>query len=205
MPRRIYSDTLAAAVRKHFGLTQAELARLLDVTPAYVAHLEAGRRRATRATNVRLDYLALLLPPPTGTGPEPPTFVAPAWPTEVPVLPNTLPAVGPLDAGELRQRLLQVRAQAARLRLLLHQAGKTSVWQQRREWALAVLQAALPTAASEAAEQEQLAYWLGILAADVRAGRPSPAARTELTLSAVRILALEAEAALLSQLLEPAA
>ncbi|SHK09131.1 helix-turn-helix domain-containing protein [Hymenobacter psychrotolerans] len=195
------SDTLEAAVRAHFGLSQEELARYLGVTRGLVAHLEAGRRPPTAAVSRRLGYLAALLPPPTGHGPAAPRFGVPE-----PLPPLALPALpdlgGAPDAAPLRRRLLQVRAQAARLRLALHQAGKGSALQQRREWGLALLRAALPPAeATAAAEQAHLGRWLAVLAADIGGSAATPARRAAQALALLRVAALEAEAAALTPLL----
>ncbi|MBO0356833.1 helix-turn-helix domain-containing protein [Hymenobacter sp. BT186] len=146
------SDTLEAAVREHFGLSQDELARYLGVTRGLVAHLEAGRRLPTAAGSRRLGYLALL-PPPTGAGPVAPRFVVPEVPAPV-ALPELPEMDGKLAVAPPRRRLLQVRAQAARLRLELHKAGKGAVVGQRRAWGLAQLQAALsPLGVTDATEQ----------------------------------------------------
>lgn len=87
------SDTLEAAVRTQFGLSQEELARYLGVTRGLVAYLEAGRRPPTAALTRRLGYLAALLPPPTGHGPAAPRFGVPE------PLPKSRPAVPPHPAG----------------------------------------------------------------------------------------------------------
>ena len=196
------SSSLEAAVRAHFGLTQAELARYLGTSSARVAVVEAGRRRATVPQNKLLDDLARLLPPPEGSGLPTPVFEKPALPAETPAA--TLPAFGPLPAAPLRHRLRQVLASAARLRLLVHQQRKGYVLQQRRQWGLGVLQAGLlagPGPAPDAAAQAHRLRWLAALAADVAAAVPSPAAQAAHALAVVRLLALDLEAATLAQLL----
>ncbi|WP_400191665.1 helix-turn-helix domain-containing protein [Hymenobacter sp. B81] len=195
------STTPEAGVREHFGLSQDELGRYLGVSRALVAHFEAGRRRPSRLADQRLARLAALLPPPTGHGP-----VAPHWPA---LATPTLPAPPPLPAfdGEwaarpLQRRLLQVQAQAARLRWELHQASKGAKLQQRRAWALAQLRAALPPAdLADAAELAHLHRWLTVLAADIEAAAPTPASRAAQALLVLRIQALEYEAAALGPLL----
>jgi transcriptional regulator with XRE-family HTH domain len=196
--------SLEAAVRAHFGLTQEELGRYLGTSATYIGHLEAGRRRASGPQNKRLDDLAQLLPPPEGTGPLAPAFEQLPLPAVPPV--PTLPGLGPLPGAQLRRRLLQVLAQAARLRLLLHQQAKGRVLQQRRQWGLGILQAELlagPALAADPAAQAHRQRWLATLAADVAASAPSPAAEAAHTLQVVRWLALELEAATLAQLQPP--
>jgi transcriptional regulator with XRE-family HTH domain len=197
------SQSLEAAVRAHFGLTQAELAHYLGTSSARIADFEAGRRRASGPQNKLLDDLARLLPPPEGSGLPAPVFEKPTLPAETPAA--TLPAFGPLPAAPLRHRQRQVLAQAARLRLLLHQQGKGYVLQQRRQWGLGVLQAGLLAvpgpAAPDATAQAHRLRWLATLAADVAAAVLSPAAEAAHALQVVRLLALELEAAALGQLL----
>lgn len=197
------SDTLEAAIRFHFGLTQAELGRYLGTSAGLVAHLEAGRRQPTAATSQPLEWLAQLLPPPTGTGPAAPAFVAPGGPPEpaAETLLAALPAFGALPPVALQRRQRLVVAQAARLRWGLHRAGKAGALQARRQWGLAVLQAARSAGALAPAGRAHLDYWLGVLAADVAAAAPSPAARAEGALAVVRLLVLDLEAAALARLL----
>ena len=71
MSRRAYpSRTLAAAVRTHFGLTQAELAAFVGVSRSHLAMHEAGTK--TPGPDQRLQVLARQLPPPDGLGPPAP-------------------------------------------------------------------------------------------------------------------------------------
>ncbi len=193
------SHSLEAAVRAHFGLTQEALGRYLGTSAPYIGHLEAGRRRASASQNKLLDDLARLLPPPEGSGPPAPVFDKPALPAAPPV--PVLPSTDSLPAAPLRQRQRQVLAQAARLRLLLHQQGKGYVLQQRRQWGLGVLQAGLLAGPTDAAQQAHRLRWLATLAADVAAAAPSHAAEAGQALQVVRLLALELEAAALEQLL----
>ena len=198
------SATLEAAVRAHFGLTQDELGRCLGTSGTHVGHLEAGRRRASKQRNERLDDLARLLPPPEGGGPAAPAFEKLELPAESPGL--HLPAFGPLSAAPLRKRHKQVLAQAARLRWALHREGKGAALHQRRQWGLGVLQAGLvadPAAgpAPSPAEQAHRQRWLAALAADVAATAPTAASAAAQALAVVRLLALEAEAAALTRLL----
>ncbi len=199
MPKSLPSNALEAAVRAHFSLSQDDLARYLGVTRTQIAHLEAGRRRASASQNKLLDDLARLLPPPEGSGPLAPIFEKPTL-LAVPPAP-ALPSLSQLPAAPLRQRQRQVLAQAARLRLLLHQQGKGYVLQQRRQWGLGVLQAGLLAGPTDAAQQAHRLRWLATLAADVAAAAPSPAAEAGQALQVVHLLALELEAAALEQLL----
>jgi len=202
MSRAIHSNTLEKAVREHFGLTQAELGRYLGVNNRQISNLEAGRRLASAAVNQRLERLARLLPPPEGTGPTLPASSPLALPdasaTEALA---ALPDFGPLAAGPLQARQRQVASQAAALRWGLHRDGKRETLQQRREWGLAVLQAALPGEGADAVERAHIARWLRVLAADVVAAVPGPEAVAARALAVVRLLALDVEAAALAQLL----
>jgi transcriptional regulator with XRE-family HTH domain len=197
----IPSNTLEAAVRRHFGLAQAELARYLGVSAGLVAHLEAGRRQASPLLFQRLERLAALLPPPTGAGPVAPVFRAVVVPTAVAPLTPELPPYVVLAPRPVQVRQRQVKSQAAGLRWALHRADKRMGLQSRREWGLALLQTALPTSALPAAEQARLDHWLQVLAADVAATALGPVALTKHALMVVRVLALDAEAATLALLL----
>ncbi len=197
------SDTLEAAIRFHFGLTQAELGRYLGTSAGLVAHLEAGRRQPTAATSQPLEWLAQLLPPPTGTGPAAPAFAVPGSPAEpaVETLLAALPAFGALPPAALQRRQRLVVAQAARLRWGLHRAGKADALQARRQWGLAVLQGTLPAETLAPAGRAHFDYWLGVLAADVAAATAAPATQAARALAVVRLLALDLEAAALARLL----
>jgi transcriptional regulator with XRE-family HTH domain len=197
------SNSLESAVRMHFGLAQIELARYLGVSAGQVAHYEAGRRRASATVNKRLERLARWLPPPEGTGLVAPTFKVVVVP-EAPVagaLVAELPDLSPLAAAPLQKRQREVGVQAAGLRWALHREGKRMALQGRRQWGLAVLQAALPTEAVDVAERTHIAQWLHTLAADVMAAAPSPAVRARRALTVARLLALDVEAAALAHLL----
>ena len=67
--RAFPSATLAAAVRAHFGLTQAELAAFVGVSRPGLAAAEAGRKPLGPGPDQRLQVLARQLPPPDGHGP----------------------------------------------------------------------------------------------------------------------------------------
>lgn len=203
-----YGGSLEAAIRAHFGLTQAELARYLGVSERHVGHLEAGRRAPSPTLSRRLHWLADLLPPPEGTGPALPAPGSPLATAAALPLPVALPATlraalpdfGPLPARSLRARQRQAAAQAAALRRGLHQAAKAADHHARRAAALAVFRAAVSPAAPTPADAARFAHWLGSLAADVAAAAPTPAAGAGHALATLRLLALEAEAAALALL-----
>ncbi|MBO2011683.1 helix-turn-helix transcriptional regulator [Hymenobacter negativus] len=201
MSRPVPSNTVEAAVRAHFGLTQAELGRYLGVSERQIGNIEAGRRTTTPLADARLARLGNLLPPPTGQG-----TAAPVFRTELPTAApfETLPALpdfGSLPPAPLLARQRSVAAQAARLRWALHREGKRNALQSRRQWALAVLQTALLAEPAPAVERAHITRWLDVLAADVTAAAPSPATVVERALAVVRLLALDTEAAALARLL----
>ena len=84
MPRRAHpSRSLSAAVRAHFGLSQAELAAFIGVSRAHLGLAEAGTKTRGPAPDQRLQVLARQLPPPDGLGPPvrpPATFTSSAPP-----------------------------------------------------------------------------------------------------------------------------
>jgi transcriptional regulator with XRE-family HTH domain len=203
MPKPLPSDSLEAAIRAHFGLTQQELARYLGISRALLTHFEMGRRQSTLTVSKRLHWLADLLPPPDSNGPVPPNFTPPPLPTvNAELLLTALPSLGPLPSATLRKRQRQVTFQAVDLRYKLQKAGKRAAHQQRRQWALAVLQAAPPPSFATTADQYRFEHWLHSLAADVSAASPTPANTAAHALAVVRMLTLEAEVALLARLLQ---
>ena len=133
MPRRAYpSNSLSAAVRAHFGLTQAELAGFIGVSRPHLAMHEAGRKTLGSAPNQRLQVLARQLPPPDGLGPPAPVF-GPAAAT-----------VAADDLAPLRQRLARCRWLRTRLAYgQEQQRGPGQARHQRRLWAVQVLGPAL--------------------------------------------------------------
>ncbi|MBC7446709.1 MAG: hypothetical protein H7330_01465 [Hymenobacteraceae bacterium] len=211
MAHNLASTTLAAAVRVHFGLSQAELGRYLGVSAGQVAHAEAGRRRLPALLTLRLTRLARLLPPPEGTGP--PAFVPEVLPTGPPIfapvvlVSEPLPVPGPLAVGPLRQRQRQCARHLVLLRRDWHALAALATRRDHRRWVLAVLAGGLvphpaDVAAAAPAEQAHQRRWLAELAAAVpapAARRPEP--RTALTLLLLRLAATEAEAAALARLL----
>ncbi|MGY3087440.1 transcriptional regulator with XRE-family HTH domain [Hymenobacter sp. UYAg731] len=201
------SNSLCAAVRAHFGLTQAELGRWLSVSAGMVGHLEAGRKPLTAALGRRLRPLALLLPPAAGgLGPEPP-------PRPDPLDLNAPPPPGPLAAAPLRARLRRVRHLAGTTRFELEGRQGLAGLAARRAWGLAVLAALLapppstaPTPAALApdpvltADPAAAARWLARLHADTAAA-PVPLTPSQHALLALRLRLLLAEADALETLL----
>lgn len=137
MPRPLRAPLpLAAAVRQHFGLTQAELAAFVGTSQANLAHVEAGRKQLGPGPDQRLQVLARQLPPPDGHGPP-----APAFGDEAAAGPA---APDPEGLAALRQRL--DRCQWLRTQLLHQLATRRQPSQarhQRRHWAVQVLGPAL--------------------------------------------------------------
>lgn len=136
MPRRAYpSRTLAAAVRAHFGLSQAELATFIGISRSHLAMHEAGRKTLGPGPDQRLQVLARQLPPPDGHGPP-----APAFGDDAPD-----PAAADADArAALRRRL--ARCQWRRTQLLFATEQQRQPGQARhlrRLWAVRVLGPAL--------------------------------------------------------------
>jgi len=100
MPRFVRATlSLAAAVRAHFGLTQAELATFIGVSRANLAHVEAGRKQLGPGPDQRLHVLA----PPDGPGPAAPAFADEAT---------------PLDPAEAAEALAALRRRLARCQWL---------------------------------------------------------------------------------------
>ncbi|MCB2408210.1 helix-turn-helix domain-containing protein [Hymenobacter lucidus] len=134
MSRRAYpSNTLAAAVRRHFGLTQVELAAFVGVSQQQLARVEAGRKQLGPGPDQRLQVLARQLPPPDGHGPGAPAFTD-----------DEAPAAERAEAAEglaaLRQRL--ARCQWLRTDLAYQIGQQRQPGQQRhqrRQWAVRVL------------------------------------------------------------------
>jgi transcriptional regulator with XRE-family HTH domain len=202
--KAIPSNSLEAAIRAHFGFTQAKLARYLGITRGQVAHIEAGRRLPGLAHTKRLWLLVELLPPPEGHG-----NMAPA-PVEDVVLANvntaflaSLPKFGPLPPRPLRVRQRAAGAQAAALRWEMYKETKRKTLQSRRQWGLAVLQAAVLQVA-DATERAHFERWVQTLAADVAATTPTPTATAAHALAVLRVMVLEAEVMAIDQLLNGA-
>jgi transcriptional regulator with XRE-family HTH domain len=133
--------SLAAAVRAHFGLTQAELAGFIGVSRANLAHVEAGRKALGPGPDQRLQVLARQLPPPDGLGPPAPAFA------EAAATASAASGAGPADPdalAPLRRRL--ARCRWLRTRLAHELAERQQPGQARhlrRLWAVRVLGPAL--------------------------------------------------------------
>ena len=135
MPRHAApSDTPIARVRDWFGLTQAELALYLAISPSLVRDLETERRPLTPAGRVALLPLLLRLPPPE----------VPAAPAPGAALPPAMPAPDAADLdfrrAECRHRATRLLAQAEAIAAQAHLAAR---------WA-AARPALLPNAAGDA-------------------------------------------------------
>lgn len=192
MPNPLPSSSLSAAVRAHFGLTQAELGQYLGVQREQVAFVEAGRRPFSMAAERRLRPLGLLLPESRAGGLPAPVAVA-----EQPV--------APADAAEvaaLRKRLRRCQFLMGELRWELENREIRAQALAQRQRGLAQLRAGLlPEAAEEAplpAEAERIQRWLNQLAADTR---PEPARPEAHGLQVARLRGLAAEAQSLEELL----
>ncbi|RTQ47508.1 XRE family transcriptional regulator [Hymenobacter gummosus] len=185
------STTLAAAVRRHFALSQQELARYLGLTRTQVANVETGRTNFSAAAERRLLHLAELLAPPHGGGPPLPPAADPAAP----------------DPDPLRQRLRRCRHLAGQARFELHGLRQRLPAGEYRRRALAQLRAALlpptppPGVPDPTFDAAHAAHWLARLDADTAAALPDAAGYAQLALLEVRLSALEHEAGLLAALL----
>jgi len=142
MPRRAFPSTsLAAAVRGHFGLSQAELAAFMGISRSHLAEAEAGRKNLGPGPDQRLQVLARQLPPPDGHGPPAPTFgpAATGPPEALATAATSADALAPL-----RRRLARCQWLGTQLRYELsarREPGQAR--HQRRQWAVQVLGPAL--------------------------------------------------------------
>jgi transcriptional regulator with XRE-family HTH domain len=185
-----YSLTIAAAVRGHFALTQAELARWLGVSEATVKSVENGRRQLSPAGQARLGRLSALLPPGGPPLPEPAT------------LPPPPPRASQQVRASREARVLALRARRCR-HLASQLAFELETWQLqdaallRRRQGLAALRTALTGPApyhDPLADPAAEAAWLARIEADTAATppRPSELARAHHTLRR-RLLLEEAD------------
>lgn len=190
MPLILPSNSLSAAVRAYFGLTQAELGQYLGVRREQVAFVEAGQRGYSLTAEQRLRPLGLLLPESRAGEP-------PAVPEATPVDPPDTP-----DVDALRKRLRRCQHQAAQLRYELETQAARDQGHANRRRGLARLQAGLlPAPGSEAvppAEAERARQWLAQLAAHTPAPPPGATARA---LQEARLRGLAAETQSLEELL----
>ena len=189
--RAIPTDSLVAAVRRHFGISQADMAGFLNISQGQLANIEAGRRGLSTAALLRLNPLAALVPEALPDEPLP----AEALPETLPL--PVAPTVAPLEA---RRDYCVWKARNLRyeLRGLLPRVAVARRWQT----ALPRLLAALPPAAPDPAPpgdwsrftypRELAQYW-------ATAFTPDDAARHHLL--RLQAEALETEAAALAVLL----
>ncbi|TGE13926.1 hypothetical protein [Hymenobacter elongatus] len=171
-----YSDTDAAVVRRHFALTQAELARWLQVSARQVEAVEASRRQFSPAVSRRLSQLQDLLRAPGLSAPE-----------TLPVPPPPLPAYQAThDAQVLRRRLRRCQHLAYQLQYQLETLALQDTALLRRRQGLAALRQALATPGAmfdPVVDPTEAEVWLTHLEANTAAVlRPGPLARAHLVL-----------------------
>jgi len=192
-----FSPTSAAAVRRHFALTQIELGRWLDVSVAMVASAEAGRRQFSPAAAARLGRLSSLLPPHGSALPAPADLVPP------PLAVAAWQLRDAADARRLRLRARRCQHLAARLAFEMDTWALQDAALLRRRQGRAALHTALaapPAYFDPLANPAFEADWLARLEGDTAAGppRPGPLARAR---AALRLGLLREEAEALTLLL----
>lgn len=196
MPLILHSNSLSAAVRAHFGLTQAELGHYLGVRREQVAYVEAGQRGFALAAERRLRPLGLLLPESRAEG----------GPVVPPGAKPGAAADAEAEVAALRKQLRRCQHQAARLRFELENQETRAQALANRQRGLAQLRAGLLPAAAEKAplpaEAERIERWLSQLAAETLTEPATFAARG---LQVARLRGLTAEAQSLEELLAMAA
>jgi DNA-binding XRE family transcriptional regulator len=203
MPRRAAPATsLLTQARAWFGLSQAELALYLGVSPELMQSIETGRRRSTPAVLLALLPLLAHLPPATEAPLETAAEAPPA--VTLPALPPGLPAP---EAGELDFRRRVCQQQAARLsreaaaieqraRVVQHWVQALPALRQAATQAAASAQAQAATPAAAADAADRAAWLLGWLE---RQAQPlPPALATRWQLLQARRAALATEVAALS-------
>jgi len=190
-----FSLTTAAAMRRHFALTQAELARWLGVTTRHVEAAEAGRREFSPAVEKRLWRLEHLMHP-FGPALPVPTVLPPAPPQATQIRAEAG------EAEQLRRRVRRCQHLARQLAYQLENLALQDAALLCRRQGLAALRLALaiPPLDGLTSDPAEEATWLSRLEADTAAlpPRPGPLARAHLVLRH-RLLLEEAEA--LTQLL----
>lgn len=183
---------LLQAVRLHYGLSLAALAGYLGVSASLLGMAAISRRELPTAALLRLQPLAIALPPPWSQGAPDPTPAS----DPVPALAGPLPH--PPAPAALRARLATCRHLALRFS---QQLGPLLARQAQARHLLAVLPAL--AAAQPPASDARAARWLPLFEAQARE-RLGPAASAVLALAQARRLALLAEAAQLAAWLGPA-
>ena len=180
MPPALPSNTPAATVRAHFGLSQAELAGFLGVSREQLAYVEAGQRGLLPEAERRLRRLVRLLSA-----------------TEVPVLPAV--AVAPANPAPLRKRLRRCRHLAAQVRYELETRAIRQQTLTHRQQGLAQLHAGLLAVPPDpAADPARELSWLAQLPTPPTATGAMVTAQALLT---ARLRGLLAEAAALEETL----
>lgn len=186
--RSIPSNALTADVRRHFGISQADMAGFLGISQGQLANIEAGRRGLSAAALLRLNPLAALLP--NTPLPDEPLAEPPA---ALPVV----PAAAPLEA---RRDFCVWKARNLRYELRpLHQRAAVGL---RWQTALPALLAVLPPAAPDPAppgDWSRLTYPRELAHFWATAFTPDDAAHYHLL--RLQAEALETEAAALAVLL----
>lgn len=180
------NSNLLQAVRAHFGIAFGPMAGYLGVSESLLGLAATNRRELPTAALLRLQPLAVALPPPWSQGTPDPT---PA-PDPVPALAGPLPH-SPAPAA-LRARLAACRHLALRL---ARQLVPLRTRQAQARHLLAVLPALAD--AQPPATDARAARWLPTFEAQARE-RLGPAASAALALARARRLALLAEAAQLA-------
>ena len=198
-----FSLALLARVRRHYGLSQAELAALLGVTKALVSYLEAGRRALSPAVAGRLVPFEAALPPPDAAT-EAARLLADAHAQADYAAPLPPPPPGPVAAAPLAQRHAacqhEARALRERLLVLATQAAVAARWAAALLGLLAALPPPPPEAAPAATREEARLRYVHAWLATVPLALP-PEALAEYHLLHLRHQALAAETEALGQLL----
>jgi len=174
MTRRIFShhrgprtyQNVNQLIRAHFGLTQPDLARLLNITRAVVAMDERNERDMPPAAWLRLNHLAQALPVPYGPAPVPPEVPARPSDAKREELELRLEGIG-IEAHPLRLKLTrcQTRLSQARLRLQALPALQLAFFDERGQRWLANFEAeAHEMLEDEANKQLRLELRLKVLA-----------------------------------------
>lgn len=200
MPRSaLPSDTVVAAIRTHFSLTQQEIAVWLGVSEAQAGHLESGRRGLAPAAAEALAPLVAALPSLAASTPGALRLASATAPPA--------PALAPPEAAPLEARLDYCQHHARRLRRQLAPLEAQAAQAARWSAALPTLRAALPPDPGPTAPPDPATHWLAWQAwhrhrwLDQRPTALPPDLSARYHLLRLRAEALEAEAAALAALL----
>jgi DNA-binding transcriptional regulator YiaG len=145
------SDSVVAAVREHFGLSQQEIAAWLGIVQAQASHLETGRRALSPEAAAALAPLVAQLPAP-GAAP-----AAGALRLASAAAPRL--ALAPPEAAPLVARLDYCQHHARRLRRALRPLEAQAAVAARWAAALPALRAALPPDPGPWAEPDPTTVW----------------------------------------------